>query len=74
VDSYPECIVLDGEIFYIAAHAEVMKAVLDEDELPTYDDEGNQIFLTETAWGDGIEFADDRNWAMYFLFPEPEPE
>ena len=78
VDIYEEeCIELvlgEGESLYIAAQAEVIKAVLDEDDQPTYDDEGNQIFLTETAWGDGIEFADDRNWAMYFVFPEPEPE
>jgi len=79
VDNYKECILLSelevviGDVVYIAAQAEVIKAVLNEDDQPTYDDDGNQIFLTETAWGDGIEFADDRNWAMYFTIIVPGP-
>ena len=59
---------VSGTELYIAAQAEIQKAVLDEFDAPTYDDEGNQIFQTETGWGEGSEFADDRNWAMYFTF------
>ena len=56
-----------GTELYIAAQAEVQKAVLDEFGEPTYDDEGNQIFQTETGWGEGSDFAGN-NWAMYFTF------
>jgi len=57
----------DDGTLYIAAQAEVQKAVLDELGEPTYDDEGNQIFQTETGWGEGSDFAGN-NWAMYFTF------
>ena len=40
---------------YIAAHAVVRLEESDE----TFE---------ETAWGFGTEFADDRNWAMYFTY------
>ena len=63
IDEY--CILLselgveEGGVVYIAAQAEVIKEV---------DENGDQTFLTETAWGEGDEFAEDRNWAMYFIF------
>jgi len=64
VDSYEECIDLElevGEVIYIAAQANLLNIVEE-------DDEGNLLLQTETGWGEGDEFADDRNWAMYFTF------
>ncbi len=49
-----------GDVLCIAAHALV--AVVEEIEgVPTVIDE-------QSAWGDGDQFADDRNWAMYFTY------
>jgi len=66
--SYNECIELelvDGT-YIIAAHAKLVNT-------EETDDEGNLV--TETGWGEGLEFAEGRNWAMYFelVIPEPEP-
>ena len=50
----------------VAAHADLRlweNAGLDE-EIDTEDD----VYREETAWGEGIEFAVDRNWAMYFTY------
>jgi hypothetical protein len=45
----------------IAAHAAVqLYEGVDEFEQP--------IFRYESAWGEGDEFNDDRNWAMYFTY------
>jgi hypothetical protein len=57
VTEYTYVIPIDGfsgEV-YIAAHAAVDGTV---DGTTTY----------ESAWGDGTEFAEDRNWAMYFTY------
>ena len=49
------------EILYIAAHAVVQKQIgTDEFRVP--------IFQTETAWADGVPFADRGNWATYFEY------
>ena len=51
---------LSGEI-YIAAHAAVQLVGVDSiTNEPTIE--------CESAWGFGTEFADDRNWAMYFTY------
>ena len=83
-DSYEECILLSdlevevGDIVYIAAQASLLNLnnIVDYVEDPDLEpgELGVPIYQQETGWGDGIEFADDRNWAMYFLFPEPELE
>ena len=60
-DSYGDCIELelvDGT-YIIAAHAKLVNT-------EEVDDEGNLV--TETGWGEGPEFDEDRNWAMYFEF------
>ena len=67
-DIYGDCIELelvDGT-YIIAAHAKLVNT-------EEVDDEDNLV--TETGWGEGDEFDDDRNWAMYFelVIPEPEP-
>jgi len=64
-DSYEECIPLSLSpgIFIIAAQAKLVNT----EEI---DDEGNLV--TESGWGEGDEFANDRNWAMYFTFTLPE--
>ena len=82
-DSYNECILLSelgedgvevGDTVYIAAQA----SLLDLDNIIDYvpeTDPAVPIYQQETGWGDGTEFADDRNWAMYFVVLEiPEPE
>ena len=82
VDSYEECILLSdlevevGDIVYIAAQASLLNLnnIVDYVPDPVTGEPGVPIYQQETGWGDGIEFADDRNWAMYFLFPEPELE
>ena len=50
---------LSGEV-YIAAHAAV--------QMEVEDGSGDMITYEESAWGNGIEFAEDRNWAMYFTY------
>ncbi|MCD4815400.1 MAG: hypothetical protein K8R06_03245 [Methanosarcinales archaeon] len=30
--------------------------------------EGEKVYRYESAWGEGVEFNDDRNWAMYFTY------
>jgi hypothetical protein len=54
-----------GEI-YIAAQAEI--GMVDEFGEPVLDDPdpliGEQI--EETAWADGLQIREDKNWAMYF--------
>ena len=47
-----------GTDIIIAAHAALDGTV---DETTTY----------ESAWGNGTEFADDRNWAMYIIYRIP---
>ena len=49
------------ELLYIAAHALVQKKI-------GTDDFGVPIFQTETAWADGVPFADRGNWATYFIY------
>lgn len=52
----------------IAAHAVV--EVLEWDEV-----EVEWVLLDEeTAWGEGTEFAVDRNWSMYFEYTIPLPD
>jgi len=66
-DSYEECIELELEdgTYIIAAQAKLVNT----EEI---DDEGNLV--TETGWGEGDEFAEDRNWAMYFTFEVSEED
>jgi len=68
-DSYEECIELELEVgtYIIAAHA----SLLNLDNIVGYvpeTDPAVPIYQQETGWGEGEEFADDRNWAMYFIF------
>lgn len=72
-DIYNECIKLSdlevevGNTIYIAAHA----SLLNLDNIVGYvpeTDPAVPIHQEETGWGEGNEFADDRNWAMYFTF------
>ena len=57
-----------GETVVIAAHAVV--EVLEWDEV-----EVEWVLLDEeTAWGEGSEFAVDRNWSMYFEYTIPLPD
>jgi hypothetical protein len=84
-ESYNECILLSelgedgvevGDIVYIAAQASLLNLDNIIDYVPETDP-AVPIYQQETGWGDGTEFADDRNWAMYFVvleIPEPEPE
>ena len=80
-DSYEECILLSdlgvevGDIVYIAAQASLLNLYNIVDYVPDTGDPGVPIYQQETGWGEGTEFADDRNWAMYFelVVPEPEP-
>ncbi|NOR59789.1 MAG: hypothetical protein GQ469_04035 [Methanosarcinales archaeon] len=30
--------------------------------------EGEEVYRDESAWGEGVEFNEDRNWAMYFTY------
>ncbi len=78
-DSYEEFILLSvlgvspDDIVYMAAQA----SLLNLDEIIGYvpDTEPEvPIFQQETGWGEGTEFAEDRNWAMYFEIEIPEPE
>jgi hypothetical protein len=55
----------------IAAHAEI--GMVDENDEPVVDENDEQI--EETAWAlaeVGIPIGKGKNWATYFLFPEPE--
>jgi hypothetical protein len=52
----------DGTI-YVAAHANVQM-------LLGYDSEGNPIYQTETAWGDGTDFPGN-NWGTYIEYVDP---
>jgi len=68
---YEECIELELEpgthIIIIAAHA----SLLNLDEIIGYvpeTDPAVPIYQQETGWGDGFEFVDGKNWAMYFEF------
>jgi hypothetical protein len=73
---YEECIELELEpgnhIIIIAAHA----SLLNLDEIIGYVEDpelepgelGVPIYQQETGWGDGLEFVDGKNWAMYFEF------
>ena len=74
VDSYEECIELELEvgIYIIAAHA----SLLNMDNIVGYvpeTDPAVPIYQQESGWGEGEEFADDRNWAMYFDFEVVAP-
>jgi len=64
-DSYEECIPLSLSpgVFIIAAQAKLVNT----EEI---DDEGNLV--TESGWGEGDEFTENRNWAMYFTFTVEE--
>ena len=78
---YNECILLSelgvevGENVYIAAQASLLNLDNTIGYVPDTGDPGVPIYQQETGWGEGTEFADDRNWAMYFelVVPEPEP-
>ncbi len=48
----------DGEDLFIAAHAKVQMPIEGAIEEP--------FFLTESAWGNGTQFNESKNWAMYF--------
>ena len=68
-DSYEECIELELEVgtYVIAAHA----SLLNLDNIVGYvpeTDPAVPVYQQESGWGNGTEFADDRNWAMYFAF------
>jgi len=56
---------LSGEV-YIAAHAAV--ELFEGVNPTTFED----LFRYESAWGDGTEFNEDRNWAMYITYTIPE--
>lgn len=80
--SYNECILLSelgvegvavGETVYIAAQASLLNLDNIVGSVPDTDPEVF-IYQQETGWGDGTEFAEDRNWAMYFELVIPEPE
>ena len=70
---YEECIKLSdlevevSNIIYIAAHASLLNL---GNILGTVPETDPVVFIyqEETGWGDGTEFDDDRNWAMYFEF------
>ena len=68
-DSYEECIELELEVgtYIIAAHASLLNLDNIVDSVPDTDP-AVPIYQQETGWGEGEEFADDRNWAMYFIF------
>ena len=56
----------------VAAHAEVMKQIGTTEE-------GEPVWQTETAWGEGKKFVKKGNWSMYIdgycvLFPPEDPE
>jgi len=57
-----------GDVIYIAAQAEI--GMIDEDGEPVLDDLdpliGEQI--EETAWAEGEQIREGKNWAMYFTF------
>jgi len=72
-DSYEECIELELEdgTYIIAAHA----SLLNRDNIVGYvpdTEPAVPIYQQESGWGEGEEFADDRNWAMYFTFTVEE--
>ena len=74
-DSYEECIEIKLEVgtYIIAAQA----SLLNLDNIIGYVPETDPvvpIYQQETGWGEGDEFADDRNWAMYFELVILEPE
>jgi len=70
---YEECIKLSdlgvgvGDTVYIAAHASLLNL---DNIIGTVPETDPEVFIyqQETGWGDGTEFDDDRNWAMYFEF------
>ena len=50
----------------VAAHADVrLWEDVGEDLIEGTEDD---VYREETAWGEGTEFAPDRNWAMYFTY------
>ncbi len=67
---YEECIELELEAgshtIIIAAHASLLNLDNIIDYVEDTGDPGVPIYQQETGWGEGTEFADDRNWAMYF--------
>ena len=71
-DSYEECIELELEVgtYIIAAHASLLNLdnIVGYVPDPVTGEPGVPIYQQETGWGEGDEFADDRNWAMYFEF------
>lgn len=59
------------ETIDIAAHAAIEWLEIlgvPDDSLDRPEDDPNDILHEESAWGEGMEFADDRNWSMYFEF------
>ena len=63
--------IAEDETVCIAAHADVVDpdAIL-VDPTPGDPGSGDEYYedREETAWGRGLQFADDRGWAMYFEF------
>ncbi len=58
----------------IAVHAKVVKTVPDSGDPPGGDvDDYRDIVEEESAWGDGDEFNDSKNWAMYWEIPFDAP-
>jgi len=78
VDIYEECIELELEVgtYIIAAHASLLNLdnIVGYVPDPVTGEPGVPIYQQETGWGDGLEFVDGKNWAMYFELVIPEPE
>ena len=53
-----------GDPIYIAAQAEI--GMIDKDGEPVLDENDEQI--EETAWAEGEQIREGKNWAMYFTF------
>ena len=53
-----------GDVIYIAAQAEI--GMIDKDGEPVLDENDEQI--EETAWAEGEQIREGKNWAMYFTF------
>jgi hypothetical protein len=61
----------DGGTLYIAAQAAIQKPMLDENGAPVLDEDGNAVFIDESAWAKGSPIRPGKNWAMYFSLDAP---
>jgi hypothetical protein len=57
-----------GDPIVVAAHASI--AYVDDNGTPGYFED--DLLYEETAWGEGPEIADGRDWAMYIEVDVPE--